>query len=130
MIYGHGRLVMAVMALVMAVMASLACSVEWSGVPTPAPSMTAVASSTPSPVPSMTATYPPDQCLVVLAFEGDGALNLRTGPGTSYRVLTVLHDGQTLVMDGHSNGWYRVTAVMEGKTLKGWVNSGYVEACP
>lgn len=122
--HGHGRSVMAVMALVVA---SLACTVEWSGVPTPIPSMTVMA---PTPVPSMTATYPPDQCFIVRAFEGAGVLNLRSGPGTSYRVLTVLHDGQTLVMEGQRNGWYRVTAVMDGKTQNGWVNSGYVEACP
>lgn len=124
---GHGRAVMAVMVLVMA---SLACSVEWSGVQTPAPSMTAPASSTPAPTPSMTATYPPDQCLVVRAFEGVGALNLRTGPGTSYAVITTFHDGQVLVMDTERDGWYLVTAVMDGETLHGWVNSEYVEACP
>ena len=124
MMSGHGRSVMAVMALVMA---SLACTVEWNGVPTPIPSMTVMA---PPPTPSMTATFPADQCLVVRAFDGAGALNLRAGPGTSYRVLTVLHDGQTLVMEDQRNGWSLVMAVMDGKTLRGWVNSAYVEACP
>lgn len=124
---GHGSMVMA---LVMAVMASLACSVEWSGVPTVTPSMTAPASATHAPTPSMTATYEPKQCLIVRAFEGAGALNLRKGPGTSYAVILTFHDGQKLVMEGQKNGWFLVVAVMDGKEVRGWVNADYVETCP
>lgn len=120
---GHGRLVMAVMGMVMA---SLACSVEWDGVATSSPSMTV----SPSPVPSMTATFQPDQCLLVRALPGgEGSLNLRAGAGTSYAVLAVLHDGQTLVMDGQSGDWFAVTLVMDGRTIAGYVHSDYVEAC-
>ncbi len=120
---GHGRLVMAVMAMVMA---SLACSVEWSGVESATPSMTA----TPTPTPSMTATYQPDTCLIVRALPGgDGNLNLRSGAGTSYAVITVLQDGQALVMDGQRGGWYQVSTVMDGVSMTGFVNSEYVEAC-
>lgn len=114
---------MAVMALAMA---SLACSVEWGGVDLQTPSMTA----TPTPTPSMTATYQPDTCLIVRALPGgDGNLNLRSGAGTSYAVITVLQDGQALVMDGQRGGWYQVSTVMDGVSMTGFVNSEYVEAC-
>ncbi len=120
---GHGRLVVAVMAMVMA---SLACSVEWEGGQTPPPSMTV----SPSITPSMTATYQPEQCLIVRALpHGDGSLNLRTGPGTGYGVRAVLADGQKMVMDGKSGDWYAVGVVMDDALLTGWVNKAYVEAC-
>ncbi|HPO87422.1 MAG TPA: SH3 domain-containing protein [Candidatus Hydrogenedentes bacterium] len=120
---GHGRLMIAVMALVMA---SLACSVRMEG-PTPTPSMTVA----PTISPSMTATFSPSQCLVVRALAGGGgALNLRVGPGTSYAVITTLHDGQILVMDGVYGEWFGVRVVMDGNTKSGFVHSSYVEACP
>lgn len=121
---GHGKMVMAIMALVMA---SLACSVEWDGEKLQAPSMTA----TPVPTPSMTETNAPEPaCLIVRALPGgDGNLNLRSGAGTSYAVITVLQDGQALVMDGQRGGWYQVSTVMDGVSMTGFVNSEYVEAC-
>lgn len=126
---GHGRLITAVMA---AVMATLACSVEWQGVEyspnslPAAPSMTGTA----SPTLSMTDTPPVDSCLVVESLPNDGgALNLRTGPGVEYPVLAVLHDGQTLVMDNRQGDWYAVMAVMDGRSLSGFVHSSYVEVC-
>ena len=120
---GHGRLVMAVMAMVMA---SLACSVEWEGGQTSSPSMTV----SPSITPSMTATYQPNTCLIVRALpNGDGSLNLRAGPGTGYGVRAVLADGQKMAMDGKSGDWYAVGVVMDGALLTGWVNKAYAEAC-
>lgn len=73
---------------------------------------------------------PAPACLLVHALPGgEGSLNLRAGAGTSYAVLAVLHDGQTLVMDGKSGDWFAVTLVMDGRTIAGYVHSDYVEAC-
>lgn len=124
---GHGKTVMAVMVMVMAVMA---CSVKWEGVGTPSPSMTAPA----QPKPSMTATLvsrEAGECLIVQAIPGaaPGSLNLRSGPGTEYSSITVLSDGQLLTSSGLELEWYSVT--MQGNpALAGYVNAAYVEACP
>ena len=107
-----------------------ACYLEFGFSQSPTPTMTAPASATHAPTPSMTATYEPKQCLIVRAFEGAGALNLRKGPGTSYAVILTFHDGQKLVMEGQKNGWFLVMAVMDGKEVRGWVNADYVETCP
>ena len=69
-------------------------------------------------------------CLLVHALPGgEGSLNLRSGAGTSYPVLAVLHDGQTLVMDGQNGDWYAVTVVMDDGALSGFVHADYVEVC-
>ena len=120
---GHGRLVMAVMAMVTA---SLACSVEWDGVESPTPSMT---KSVPS-IPSMTAAFRPTQCLIVHALPGgDGMLNLRAGAGASYAVVAVLRDGQNLEMNGRSGDWLAVTALVGDEIFTGYVHADYVEDC-
>jgi len=121
---GHGRLVMAVMAMVMA---SLACSVEWDGVESPTPSMT---KSVPSN-PSMTVAFRPTQCLIVHALPGGqgGALNLRAGAGTSYPVVAVLRDGQNLEMNGRSGDWLAVTVLVGDEIFTGYVHADYVEDC-
>lgn len=51
------------------------------------------------------------------------ALNLRTGPSTSYAVIRTLPSGAVVeVLQGPSNGWYQVTYV--GST--GWVSGAYL----
>jgi len=123
MMRGHGRFFLSVMALVMA---SLACSVRMEGA-TLTPSMT----NAPTSLPSMTATFVPSQCLLVRALAGGGgALNLRKGAGVSYPVITTLHDGQMLVMDGKEGEWFSVRVVMDGVVKSGYVHSSYVEVCP
>lgn len=50
-------------------------------------------------------------------------LNLRAGPGTGYRVLTVMSDGEAVdVLDGPSDGWYKVGY---GSTT-GWAFGDYL----
>jgi len=51
-----------------------------------------------------------------------GGLNLRTGPGTGYRVIRTLPNGTALAISETSGDWLKVIAL--GST--GWVNSWYV----
>lgn len=52
-------------------------------------------------------------------------LNVRTGPGTNYKVIGALSYGSTLsiVASSKDNKWYRVTT----GTYNGWVSASYVE---
>lgn len=76
------------------------------------------------------ASIEPVRCLVVHALPGGGgALNLRTGPGTTYAVIATLQDGQELIDTGNSGEWFAVRVVMDGTALSGFVHSSYVEAC-
>ncbi len=58
------------------------------------------------------------------------SLNVRSGPGTDYQVITTVDNGMTLVITGEAEmggmTWYQVEA--NGKT--GFVRSDYVEAAP
>lgn len=55
------------------------------------------------------------------------ALNLRTGPSTSYEVLTVMPGGAVVeVVSGPSGGWCQVT--WQGQT--GWASGYYLEFTP
>jgi len=81
--------------------------------PAGAAKMTAwFAQNTPPPPSSSTATVTAS------------ALNLRTGPSTAYAVIRTLPNGAVVdVLQGPSNGWYRVTYF--GNT--GWVSGAYLD---
>jgi uncharacterized protein YgiM (DUF1202 family) len=52
------------------------------------------------------------------------SLNLRSGPSTSYGVLTSMPSGSTVTVNqGPSNGWYNVT--YQGTT--GWCHGDYLD---
>lgn len=53
---------------------------------------------------------------------GDGYLNIRTGPSTSYRILGRAYNGDTLTILQTSSNWFKVSY----GSLVGWVNSWYV----
>ncbi|MDO4318871.1 MAG: SH3 domain-containing protein, partial [Lachnospiraceae bacterium] len=57
-------------------------------------------------------------------------VNMRTGPSTSYSVLTKLSDRQAVTVYGMAltGGlvWYRIAAEVNGKVLLGYVSSQYV----
>ena len=50
-------------------------------------------------------------------------LNVRSGAGTSYSVISKVHKGDTVNIVGSSNGWYKIE-LSNGKT--GWVSADYV----
>lgn len=51
------------------------------------------------------------------------SLNVRSGAGTSYSIISKVHKGDTVNIVGSSNGWYKIE-LSSGKT--GWVSSDYV----
>ena len=50
-------------------------------------------------------------------------LNVRSGAGTSYSIISKVYKGDTVNIVGSSNGWYKIE-LSSGKT--GWVSSDYV----
>lgn len=67
--------------------------------------------------------------VIVHDFEGEGYLNLRTGPGTSYSVICRIYDGtrlyiQSVTTDGSGNTWGYTT--YNGNS--GYVNTAYTTA--
>ena len=47
------------------------------------------------------------------------ALNVRSGPGTSYSKVGILRLGETVTIYENSNGWYRISSV--------WVSANYIK---
>lgn len=52
-------------------------------------------------------------------------LRLRSGPGTSYKILDAYSNGTEVVRIDSSGSWYKVTVVKGGKT--GWMHSSYLQ---
>ena len=75
----------------------------------------AVVTSTPAPAPSApTVSYR----------RTTANLNMRSGVGTSYGILTTIPGGTTVPVSGTSGGWYQVS--YNGKT--GWASGSYLQA--
>jgi len=53
-------------------------------------------------------------------------LNLRTGPGTEHAVAAKLENGSEVIVLETLDGWYKVTAVVNGGSVTGYVSSTYV----
>lgn len=59
-----------------------------------------------------------------------GALNLRSGPSTSYAKVDILYEGDVVEILEEKNGWSHVDLVLDYYVLKsktGWVNSRYLD---
>ena len=60
-------------------------------------------------------------------------LNIRKGPGTEYDIVTVKGENAVLVKDqavslyGEKNGWYHITAKINGKKTEGYSLGTYIE---
>lgn len=84
------------------------------------------ASATAAPVvPAATASPAPVVSTAAAGVVSDDSLNLRLGPGTTYRVARLLMKGQAVRIDGRSsdNRWLVVT-LPEGQA--GWVSADYI----
>ncbi len=60
----------------------------------------------------VSATYVQDMsapdCPTLTLLTADAAVNVRSGPGTGYQVLTTVDAGATMVSAGLSDGWYQI----------------------
>lgn len=76
----------------------------------------------PQPIPGQ----PPITGGVTGIVQGASVLNVRSGPGTSYDVVTQVRRDQPLILTARNadSSWVRVTVV--GTSVSGWVNAGYV----
>jgi len=83
--------------------------------PTPSRTATAEVIHLETPTPTLTT------CTVKTGVPA-GNLNIRTGAGTSYAVISLLQEGQVLTLTGDKRGaWIEVT----NNHLTGWINSKY-----
>lgn len=62
-------------------------------------------------------SMPPSRTVVT-----GSTVNLRQGPGTIYAVLGRVHRGDTLVVVGEAEDWYRV--YLPGLSLFAWISAG------
>lgn len=80
------------------------------------------AGSTPAPAPT-TPSVPGISDTVVTTMRTTTRLNIRTGPGTSYDIITTLVNGATVeIMGDAQNGFY---PIRYGQT-KGWMSADYL----
>ncbi len=76
-----------------------------------------------------------DEEEVLYRYEGyltGSSVNMRTGPSTSYAILTKLYEQQKVTVIGqkwNTDGivWYRIITEVGGKTLVGYVSSTYIK---
>jgi len=111
-------------ALIAAVIVILtACApILFTPTPTASPSQTEAPTETTQPG----TTPAPQYCIVTTGAGIEGALNLRTGPGTSYPVIRILTEGETLIIITRG-AWLEVmTEVSE----RGYINANYCEVKP
>jgi len=54
-------------------------------------------------------------------------VNLRSGPGTSYKKLKTVKKGKTLTITGSSGSWYRTSTKVNGKKKTCYVKKSYVK---
>ena len=62
----------------------------------------------------------------------DGSLNVRSGAGTSYKVLTVIPEGTKVsiiesVKDGNGDKWYHIKVTYSGTNYDGYVYAAYIQ---
>ena len=79
----------------------------------------------------LSASYPSGGCVIVTPSGGDrykvdtGALNVRSGPGTNYRVIAVLERGDIVTRIGQSGKWFKVST---SNGADAWVSSKYLSS--
>ena len=105
-------------------------------VPAPSPTATATATATPTstPTPSPTATPTltpsstptPSPTLELAALVSEVRLNVRSGPGLVFPIVTVLPPGSTLRVAAQSSdrAWWNVCCLADGSS--GWISAAYV----
>jgi len=54
-------------------------------------------------------------------------VNVRSGAGTSYKVLKTVKKSTLLTITGKSGSWYKTSITVSGKTKTGYISSSYVK---
>ncbi len=82
----------------------------------------AVSPAPASPAPAAPSTTPTGATAVIAT----GALNIRSGPGISYNILTTVYQGQTVTLLGRNSNssWAKVRT---SGGAEGWVNAYYIQ---
>jgi serine/threonine protein kinase len=95
--------------------------------PLPSPTRTRSATPTPSPSPSPTPLPHPVATPYVRVASSPDRLNVRSGPGEEYDILTKAYDGQVLPLMGRDDAgeWLKVRA---SDGTEGWVASKWTQA--
>lgn len=61
---------------------------------------------------------------------GEIRLNIRTGPGTQYRIVGGIKTGDGVGILDRRESWTKVRTVIEGETKEGWIPEGYLKPEP
>lgn len=86
-----------------------------------------IASGTPVIIASSTppTTTPVNILQLTVSQTPTGYLNVRSGPSTSYGIITQVHPGETYPYTSVQSGWYKITLPNQ---TSGWVSGQYVKA--
>ena len=57
----------------------------------------------------------------------DGSLNMRSGPGTGYSLVTAIPNGTIVNITNKSGNWYYVSCTVSGTRYTGYVSSNYIK---
>jgi SH3 domain protein len=55
-------------------------------------------------------------------------LNLRSGPGTQYRILGAVQTGDSVEVLQRTEGWTKVRVAGDSEDTSGWIPAGYLQA--
>lgn len=62
---------------------------------------------------------------------GEIRLNVRTGPGTQYRIVGVTKTGDGVEITSRGDNWTQIrTRTEDGKSIEGWIPEGYLRPKP
>ncbi len=88
---------------------------------TPVPTATSVPTATPTPGTTPTPTPATGETAVIAT----GALNMRSGPGTAYGILTIVYHGHTVTLLGRNSdsSW---AMVRKSTGTEGWVSTAFI----
>ena len=96
--------------------------------PSPSPSPTATQTLIPTTTPTATPSPTPDP-IVRVGPQSELNINVRSGPGTNYSVVSVLGPGQAAVVTGRNEdqNWWQISLTGDDAAAVGWIFAGLVE---
>lgn len=90
---------------------------------TPSPSVSPTPSSTPTPTPTIAPSPTVESTSSVQGYISGDYVRFRTGPSTSYSIITQYNKGQVVTITGQSGDWKQCTI----NGVSGFVSSQYVK---